>query len=76
MNYSTIIFKEKYNFKFEMQKLYRGLYDYNIKIHHDTTDKESYYNYVRKLHEDKLLEIRLKLQKQKSIFAKHISDNC
>ncbi|XP_015437898.1 PREDICTED: general transcription factor II-I repeat domain-containing protein 2-like [Dufourea novaeangliae] len=49
--------------------------EYNLKRHYDTNHKTNYDQYVAKLREDKLSELKSILQKQQSVFTKCVEDN-
>lgn len=49
--------------------------EYNLKRHYDTNHKANYDQYVEKLRENKLSELKSILQKQQSVFTKSVEDN-
>ncbi|XP_067121590.1 general transcription factor II-I repeat domain-containing protein 2-like [Centruroides vittatus] len=49
--------------------------EYNLKRHYDRNHKRNYDQYVAKLREDKLSELKSLLQKQQSVFSKSVEDN-
>ncbi|XP_015436740.1 PREDICTED: general transcription factor II-I repeat domain-containing protein 2-like [Dufourea novaeangliae] len=49
--------------------------EYNLKRHYDTNHKTNYDQYVAKLREDKLSELKSILQNQQSVFTKCVEDN-
>ncbi|XP_015440415.1 PREDICTED: general transcription factor II-I repeat domain-containing protein 2-like [Dufourea novaeangliae] len=49
--------------------------EYNLKRHYDTNHKTNYDQYVAKLPDDKLSELKSILQKQQSVFTKCVEDN-
>ncbi|XP_067132424.1 general transcription factor II-I repeat domain-containing protein 2-like [Centruroides vittatus] len=49
--------------------------EYNFKRHYDRNRKRNYDQYVAKLREDKLSELKSLLQRQQSVFTKSVEDN-